>query len=114
MRTRTDKEEHNHAALPIACTLSDPSLVEERRAALEEIFASVTDSRELEDGYEFTFPGDKVWAERLMRMVAGERECCAFLSFELIFSPAQGPITLRLRGAEGVKEFINEWMREPS
>jgi hypothetical protein len=65
---------------------------------------------ELEDGYAFRFPGDTIWAARLLQFVTSERECCPFFTFELVFEPGQGPIWLRLRGPEGVKEFIREVM----
>ena len=36
-----------------------------------------------------------------------ERDCCAFFTFELMFQPQHGPISLRLRGPDGVKDFMN-------
>jgi hypothetical protein len=33
--------------------------------------------------------------------------CCPFFTFELTFEPDSGPIWLRVRGQEGVKEFIS-------
>ena len=35
-----------------------------------------------------------------------ERTCCSFFQFELVFELNEGPIWLRLRGAENVKAFI--------
>ena len=95
--------------LPIACNLSDAGEVEARRRVIEEIFSGVTRRDELSDGYEFSFPGDDAWAARLMEFVAAERRCCPFLHFELVFHQGCGPVHLRLRGAEGVKDFIRDW-----
>ncbi len=92
--------------IPIACALSDPAKAR-RIAALEtEIFAAALETREIADGYEFRFPGDGDWLVRLAAFVVDERHCCPFFTFELVCEPAEGPIWLRLRGREGVKQFI--------
>jgi len=96
----------------IACTLSDPNEIEERRRAIEEVFAGIRERKELADGYEFVFAGDEAWAARLMEFVAAERKCCPFLQFELAFEQDSGPIHLRLRGGAGVKEFVEEWAKK--
>lgn len=106
-----DEREQTIEALPIACTLTNSREIDERRASLEHIFAGATSRRELDDGYEFVFPGDVDWMERLMQFVTTERTCCPFFIFELVFEQACGPIHLRLRGATGVKDFLNDWMR---
>jgi hypothetical protein len=61
---------------------------------------------ELEDGYEFAFPGEADWAMRLVEFIVAERSCCPFFTFELAFGP--GGILLRVRGPEGTKQFIGE------
>lgn len=62
--------------------------------------------RELEDGYEYVFPGGEEWTWGLTRFVAAERECCRFLSFEILFEPDMGQILLRMRGPAGTREFL--------
>jgi hypothetical protein len=59
---------------------------------------------ELEDGYEFRFPGSAQWAIRLTEFIILERGCCPFFAFELVFEPGEGPI--RVRGPEGVKDLV--------
>ena len=54
---------------------------------------------------EFVFPEGEEWIEGLARFVAEERECCCF-AFELLFEPDVGPISLRMRGPAGTKEFL--------
>jgi hypothetical protein len=94
--------------VPIACTLSDPERAR-RTAALEtETFAAVLEAEELPDGYAFRFPADAVWVTHLATFIGEERHCCPFFTFELVVEPAEGPIWLRLRGREGVKDFIAE------
>ena len=63
---------------------------------------------ELEDGYEFAFPGDAGWAVRLVEFVVAERSCCPFFRFELDFRPGGGEILLRVRGPEGTRQFVRE------
>jgi hypothetical protein len=83
--------------LPLACSLSGPKLAERRRE-LEEIFEGCLRTDELDDSYEFLFPGSGEWA-------AGLTE---FAVFELVFEPEVDPIRLRVRGPEGVKGIIAE------
>jgi hypothetical protein len=93
--------------LPLACSLSGPELAE-RRGELEEIFEGCLRMDELDDGYEFLFPGSGEWAAGLTEFVVSERGCCPFIVFELVFEPEAGPIRLRVRGPEGVKGIVAE------
>ena len=105
--------------LPIACELSEGAQSSRREEISRELFSGCEDVRELEGGYEFVFPGGEEWIERLARFVASERECCRFFAFELRFEPDLGPVSLRMRGAAGTKEFLagqftEEFAREHS
>ena len=64
--------------------------------------------RELEDGYEFTFPKSVEWADRLIGFVVFERVCCPFFTCEIFFEPDTGSIVLKIREPESVKEFVEE------
>src|SRR5829696_5364250 len=86
-----DVLERSGRQLPIACSLSEPKLAE-RRGELEEIFEGCLRMDELDDGYEFPFPGSKERAAGLTKFV--------------VFEVEAGPI--RLRGPEGVKGIIAE------
>ena len=92
--------------LPIACELSEGVQRSRQDDISRELFSACTDVRELEDGYEFVFRGSKEWIEGLARFVAEERECCRFFTFELLFEPDLGPVSLRMRGPAGTKEFL--------
>jgi hypothetical protein len=92
--------------LPIACELSEGGQRSRREEIPRELFSGCKDVRELEDGYEFVFRGGDEWIERLARFVAEERECCRFFAFELLFEPELGPVSLRMRGPAGTKEFL--------
>jgi len=92
--------------LPIACELSEGGQRSRREEISREIFSGCKDVREIADGYEFVFPGGEEWIEGLARFVASERECCRFFAFELRFEPDLGPVSLRMRGTAGTKEFL--------
>lgn len=91
---------------PIACTLPNMELAQRKEEIADNIWAGVTGRTEMQNGYEFTFPGTDEWAERLLHFVKSERQCCRFFLFEIAFAPDEGPITLRLSGADGTKQFI--------
>ncbi len=92
--------------LPIACELPEERLEPRREELSRELFDACELVRELEDGYEFVFRDEPGRLAELARFVATERECCRFFAFELLFATDLGPITLRLRGPEGTKEFL--------
>ena len=96
--------------LPLACNLSGEEQAV-RRAEVEKIFEGHLQADELEDGYEFRFPGNGEWAARLTELVVFERGCCPFLAFELIFEPGGGPIRLRVRGPGARRRSSRGWSR---
>ncbi len=105
--------------LAIACELSEEGKSSRREESSRELFSGCKDVKELEDGYEFVFPGGEEWIKRLTRFVTSERECCRFFAFELLFEPDLGPVLLRMRGPAGTKEFLagqftEEFAREHS
>lgn len=55
--------------LPIACSLSDPELAERRRELIKDVFGTASRAEDLEDGYEFAFPGNVEWAKRLVEII---------------------------------------------
>ena len=95
-------------AIPIACTLSEDELTERKDGVLARILAQCETTDELDDGYALQFPGSAEIVSELAQVIAFERGCCSFLTFELVCAPEQGLITLRLRGPQGVKELMRE------
>ena len=92
--------------MSFACNLPGPEGVRRRRDVAEVLSRGVLRVDELEDGYAFGFPGSAEWAEKLVDFVNFERVCCPFFAFDLAFEPDEGSIQLRVRGPEGVKEFV--------
>jgi hypothetical protein len=83
---------------------------EQRKRHFEELGPALrslkTGFRELPAGFEFKFPSDMKTYQLLAEWVAGERVCCPFFDIELQSEREGGPVWLRLRGREGVKQFI--------
>jgi len=110
LRTGTGR---SRGELPIACNLSGDAQVRRREAARDLLDRSrLVD--EMEEGYEFAFPGDANWAMRLTEFIVAERAWCPFFTFELVFGPGGREILLRVRGPEGTKQFIREQLSPAS
>jgi len=62
--------------------------------------------RELSNGYEFEFPGDKAIYQLLSEWAIQEHLCCPFFDISLHLEPEGGPLWLRLTGRPGTKEFM--------
>jgi len=103
-----DEAVRSQGNTPIACTLSGPQQARRRQEVAAEVFRVARRPGEIEDGYEFTFPGSAECADQLTGFVVFERACCPFFTFEIVFEPGAGPIVLKIRGPEGVKEIIEE------
>ena len=100
-------EKQPERRLPLACSLSGVQQGR-RQEEIAKIFEGCLRVDELEDGYEFAFPGSTQSAMKLTEFILFERECCPFFAFELVFEPGEGPIRLRVRGPEGVKDLVSE------
>ncbi|QNI34472.1 hypothetical protein H7849_11605 [Alloacidobacterium dinghuense] len=73
---------------------------------LAEFKSAVTKIEELPDGYAFRVPGEKRWLDLAAQLLIAERECCPFLTFQMTAEPQMGPITIRVTGPDGSKEFL--------
>ena len=70
-----------------------------------QLIQSLQNIQELENGYEFLFPGDAVLIAQIAEFIANERLCCPFLEFTLHVH-ANEPTALRLTGPIGTQEFL--------
>jgi hypothetical protein len=72
--------------------------------------------RELPDGFEFEFRNDSPTFRLLSEWVLMERLCCPFFEFQIRSASDGGPLSLRLTGRDGTKDFIRqdgaEWLRK--
>jgi len=65
-----------------------------------------TGVRELDNGYEFTFPGDPRSVAMVTEWAVQERQCCPFFDVALQLDREGGAVHLRLTGRKGTKDFI--------
>ena len=95
---------------PIACDITaiDDSERENHRQAAEDVFAAVSDLRELPDGYGFRLPTETKLIQQAGAFISRERRCCPFFNFALEVKPDRGPVWLKMTGRRGVKQYIEE------
>lgn len=92
--------------LPVACSLTTAELREREAKLLAQFRSAVVETEELQDGCVFRIPGDAQWMRLVAELIVAERECCPFLTFEVAAEPNNGPLTVRVTGPEGTKEFL--------
>jgi len=92
--------------IPLACGLTGQEKTGRLRELAQLLSQRIGDVRELENGYELTNPGTGKWLVAVTEFIALERERCPFLTFELVLERQRGPLTLRMHGPPGVREFL--------
>lgn len=93
---------------PIACDLSVLDDPEHHKTETTSLFAEREETRAVSDGVALRFPGTMDYAERILTFVRGERQCCPFLTFEMIFAPEERGIWLVLGGDEAAASYIQD------
>jgi hypothetical protein len=93
---------------PLVCNMQalDAEGRKRHKAVSEQMRAAVKETQALPDGYAFRFKAEQATVLLVSEFISRERLCCPFLRFELVAEQEDGPLWLRLRGRDGVKEFI--------
>ena len=102
--------QQGRAAPQIACNLNvfTPAERVQHRTLIALLKAAIAERSELPDGYGFRLSRETISLEQLAVWAALESKCCPFFVFYLELGPQPaGLLLLRLRGGEGVKEFIH-------
>jgi hypothetical protein len=99
--------------MPIACCLTSAELREREATLLTQFRSAVIETEELPDGYAFRIPGNSESITMIAEMIVAERECCPFLTFELVAQPNMGPVIVRVTGPAGAKEFVKTILCKP-
>jgi hypothetical protein len=99
--------------LPVACSLEGAELREREATLLARFRSGVIETEELADGYAFRLSGDADSVRLVAELIAAERACCRFLTFGVVALPNMGPLTVRLTGPVGSKEFVSRVICEP-
>lgn len=93
---------------PFVCNLA--ALTKEQRtrtfSLLDKMKTNIQEVKELSDGYAFQFPMEATMLMEVGEFITYERLCCPFFDFEVVVEREGGPMWLRLKGREGVKDFI--------
>jgi hypothetical protein len=94
---------------PFACSL-EKTLTKEQRERKKQIAWKMATARmetqELANGYVFRFRPEGVSFAEIAEWVATERVCCPFFDLAIEAERENGPVSLRITGREGVKQFI--------
>jgi len=101
---------------PFACNMNVFTLTERENhiRTTTQLFQSVQNIQEVENGYEFIFPnlsGSEILT-RMAEFISNERLCCPFLKFALTINIDPQPIALILTGPEGTQEFLRAEFNE--
>ena len=96
------------SAFSIACDLAAiaPGFRPRHRDLLRRLRDAMSERSELPDGYAFRLDGTLVSLVEVAEWAALERACCPFLTFEIEVPAGETDWWIRLRGAAGVKEFL--------
>jgi hypothetical protein len=101
--------------IPFACDMTaiPPEKRGPHHALIRRLMAeAAVEISELPDGLAFRFRSEEY--DAVTEFVGRERLCCPFLTFVLEVSPDRGALSLRLTGAEGVKDFIRAELHLPA
>jgi hypothetical protein len=92
----------------LACDLTAiPSTIrEEHVMSAPQLFAAAEEVQDLPNGFAIRFVNEPGRFLSIARFIENERLCCPFFNFGLELEPNNGPLWLRLTGAEGVKEML--------
>jgi hypothetical protein len=94
---------------PFLCSL-EKSLTKEQREHKRQLAKKMEHARietkEIADGYVFRFRPEAVSFGEVADWVATERVCCPFFDLAIEAERENGPLSLRITGREGVKQFI--------
>ncbi len=99
--------------VPLVCNM-DVFTPAERESHIQntlQLYQTVQDIREAENGYEFLFPYTTELA-KLTEFISKEKMCCPFLEFTLRIEPNEKPVSLTLTGPEGTQEFLRNEFQE--
>ena len=93
---------------PFACNMAALNGEQKKRVLdlLEELKIKRLEIKELPDGFAFRYEMNSDTFRNTAEFINYERLCCPFFSFELEVEKDNGAMWLRLKGREGVKDFI--------
>jgi hypothetical protein len=96
------------ADTPFFCNLKALTAAErkEHLQLSQRLGDAVLKTAEVADGYAFEIDRRRVSIKDLAAWTDFEQRCCPFFDFTIEWRRENGPMTLRLTGRDGVKQFI--------
>lgn len=93
---------------PFACNVAGLTTEQRQRYSMlvKKLDRTKQEVRELADGYAIRFSVEASTIQDLAEFITYERLCCPFFDLEMTVEREGGPAWLKLRGRDGVKEFI--------
>ena len=93
---------------PLICNMGvfTPEQRESHIQMTTKLIQAVQDIREVENGFEFSFPNQAEFISGIAEFIWNERLCCPFLGFTLQVNSNQDLVSLRLTGPLGTPEFL--------
>ena len=91
-----------------ACSLSPEQLAARREELLPGFLDRAESVTEIRHGVRLSFARRPGLVTELAALIEQEHDCCSFLSFRLITSGDEGPVTLEVRGPRGTSELIRK------
>jgi hypothetical protein len=97
----------------LACTLSEPELRERRRLVLEPIRAAAVRLTPLPAGLACSFNASSEMLIKLAQLVDLERQCCRFLSFQIVVEAGEQALRLEVTGPPEAQSIIADFFGLP-
>jgi hypothetical protein len=94
----------SHAAL--TCKLTCKELQERKNTVIAALKELVIVRKEIADGYDYELPGTDSVIDLVTQFIKTERLCCEFFKFQFSVGDERQPMSLKITGPEGVKDFI--------
>lgn len=98
----------------LACDLTaiPADVREEHILTSPQLFGMAQEVQDLSNGFAIRFLNETGNFMSIAKFIENERLCCPFFNFGLELEPNNGPIWLKLTGAEGVKEILQTTLFE--
>jgi hypothetical protein len=93
--------------LPVVCTLTPETIATRKANLLPGLFLRPQFLEWLPNGVRAMFDLSIASLPEIASTIDAERRCCRFLQFEVSLEPDEGPVSLRITGPEGTREFLD-------
>jgi len=97
---------NSEPALVCDMNVFSPAQRESHIRATTQLVQAIQQIKEVEHGYEFTFPNEAELIVGIAEFIANERLCCPFLTFTLNIPASSETLSLALTGPIGTREFL--------